>query len=214
MSMTGGGAPLSAGAPLPPPDFGLRKLPTHEIDMASTTVMRIHRSMYSPIFHNRRSTSATIFRFDAPNDEYGVLYASESFSACMAETVIRDKFVNQPMPILLTEPELAIRSVSTLDPEVPKLLRLVDFTKPLFAFGFTSQVVSDPDYQASNRWSKAVFDHPEQFDGIYFRSRYANQASIALFDRCPVIQRGPAVPLLQSPYLGPFLDEYEIILTP
>lgn len=211
---TAGPGTVFAAVPLPPPDFHLRRLPARVLDLLSTEVMRIHRSVYSPIFYNRRSTSTTIFRFDAPNDEYGVLYASESFSACMAETVIRDKFVNQPMPTLLTEPELAIRSVSILGQDAPRLLRLIDFTKPLVTLGFTGQVVSDPDYHASNRWSKAVFDHPGNFDGIYFLSRYANQPSIAIFDRCPLIQHGPAVPLLSSPHLGPFLDEYDIILTP
>jgi hypothetical protein len=204
----------SPSVPLPPPDFSSRSIPVHELNLALADVMRIHRSVYSPIFYNRRSASKTIFRFDAPGDEYGVLYAAESFSACMAETVIRDKFVGQPLPVVLTEPELSERSISLLGQDTPRLLRLADFTRPLFALGFTAQVVSDPDYFASNRWSKAVYDHPGNFDGIYFTSRYANQPSIALFDRSPVVPRGPAVSLLSSPYLGPFLDQYDIVLTP
>lgn len=200
-------------APLPPPDLATRPLPVHALNLALTDVMRIHRSAYSPIFYNRRSKSSTVFRFDAPDDEYGVLYASESFTACMAETLIREKFEGQSAPLYLSESELAKRSVSLLGQDVPRLLQLADLTQPLFHLGFTAQVLADPDYVASNAWSLAIFDHPQRLDGIYFRSRYANAPSIALFDRCPVVQRGDAIPLLASPQLGPFLDTYQIGLT-
>lgn len=204
-----------ADAPAPPPsDFSARSIPVHELNLALTDVMRIHRSVHLPIFYNRRSASKIIFRFDAPADEYGVLYASESFSACMAETVIRDRFENQRLPIVLSETELGERSVSLLGQDTPRLLRLADLTQPLFTLGFTGQILTDPCYAVPNLWSKAVYDHPDNFDGIYFRSRYANAPSIAIFDRCSVVQRGPAVPLLASPYLGPFLDHHGIVLTP
>lgn len=44
-----------------------------------------------------------MYRFDAPNDEFGVLYASASFEVCMAEAVIRDKFIGSTLPLLLDE---------------------------------------------------------------------------------------------------------------
>jgi len=204
----------ATGTPLPPPDIGTRAIPVHALNLAITDVKRIHRRVRSPIFYNCKSRSTTVFRFDAPGDEYGVLYASESFSACMAETVIRDRFIGQVAPILLSESELESRSISLLGQDAPRLLRLADFTQPLFHLGFTTEVLTDPDYEASNAWSMAMFDHPQHLDGIYFRSRYANAPSIAIFERCAVIQRGAAVPLLESPELGPFLDRYGIGLAP
>jgi hypothetical protein len=155
-----------------------------------------------------------VYRFDAPNDEYGVLYASESFSACMAETVIRDRFQYQSAPILLSESMLGERSLSLLAPVSGTILRLADLTQPLFTLGFTAQILSDPDYTAPNAWSMAIFGHPQQLDGIYFRSRYANAPSVAVFDRCQLRQLGPAIPLPAFPELGPFLDQYEIGLAP
>jgi hypothetical protein len=204
-----------SGPPLPPPDFAARKIPVYEINLALTDLKRIHRSAHGPIFFNRASLSSQVYRFDAPADEYGVLYASESFSACMAETIIRSKFENQSKPLMLSvSADLAIRSISLLGQATPRILRLADFTQPLFGLGFTAEVLSDPLYTASRKWSKVVFAHPDQFDGIYFRSRYANEPSIALFDRSRVVQRGSATPLLSWHELGPFLDKYDILLVP
>ena len=214
MSDPGAAVPVTARAPLPPPDIHGRRIPVHALDFATTRVMRIHRAMYSPIFYNRRSASKDVYRFDAPDDEYGVLYASESFSACMAETVIRDRFQHQSAPILLSESMLGERSLSLLSPVSGTILRLADLTQPLFTLGFTAQILSDPDYTAPNAWSMAIFGHPQQLDGIYFRSRYANAPSIAIFDRCQLRQLGPAIPLPAFPELGPFLDAYEIGLAP
>lgn len=214
MSKSGATVAAATGAPLPPPDFDARRIPERALDFAITRVMRIHRTIHSPIFYNRRSASRDVYRFDAPNDEYGVLYASESFSACMAETVIRDRFQRQAAPILLSEAALVERSISLIAPISAAILRLADLTRPLFTIGFTAQILSDPDYTAPNAWSKALFGHPQQLDGIYFRSRYANEPSIAMFDRCKLAPHGPAIPLLTFPALGPFLDQYDIGLAP
>ncbi|WP_232346461.1 RES domain-containing protein [Cupriavidus sp. USMAA2-4] len=51
---------------------------------------RIHRAHLGPIHYNRRAAGATPYRFDAAGGEFGVLYASPSFAACMAEAVSFD----------------------------------------------------------------------------------------------------------------------------
>ncbi|TAM03126.1 MAG: RES domain-containing protein [Paraburkholderia sp.] len=82
-------SPSTLDAPLPPANFGRAQLPVFELNLAATNLYRVHRRSYGPIFYNRRSSSSTTFRFDAPNDEYGVLYASPSFDACLAETLLQ-----------------------------------------------------------------------------------------------------------------------------
>lgn len=78
--------------PLPPPGFHTVRIPVREIDLSVTPLLRIHWRHRDPVYYNRRSSSSTVFRFDAPNDEYGVLYAASSFDACMAETLMRGRF--------------------------------------------------------------------------------------------------------------------------
>lgn len=207
--MTGGEA--RDGCPLPPADIARRELPLREL--APGLLMRIHPRGRDPLFYSRRSACPAANRFDAPGDEYGVLYASPSFSACMAETLIRARFAGASAPLVLEESRLRLRCLSLLTPAAPPL-RLADLSAPLFGLGFSTQVLATPDYLAPNLWSRAVHDHPARFDGIYFVSRYANQASVALFDRTRMTVRGAPVPLLECAQLEEFLHQHEIALVP
>ncbi|HEY1042624.1 MAG TPA: RES domain-containing protein [Telluria sp.] len=209
--MTAGDA--ASTCPLPPADFASRTLPVREFDCSSTPLLRIHLRANHPVFHSRRSSCREANRFDAPADEFGVLYASASFSACMAEAIVRDRYAGGPAPLVLEEFRLRLRSLSRLEPHQPRL-RLADFSAPLVGLGFSTQVLATPDYAAPNQWSLAVHRHPEQVDGIYFVSRYANEASVALFDRVPVSARGAPVPLLECAQLEGFLQQHEIALVP
>jgi hypothetical protein len=199
------------GCPLPPADFASRELPVRILDPA--TLMRIHPRGRDPLFYSRRSACPAANRFDAPGDEYGVLYASLSFSACMAETVIRDRFAGAAAPLVIEESRLRLRCLSLLAP-ASQTLRLADLSAPLFGLGFSTQVLATPDYLAPNLWSRALHDHPARVDGIYFVSRYANAASVALFDRVRVAARGAPVPLLECEQLERFLGEHDIALVP
>lgn len=89
--------------PLPPADFSARQIPELALNLGATTLYRIHRTAHAALFFTRRSKTTEVYRFDAPNDEFGVLYASASFEVCMAEAVIRDKFIGSTLPLLLDE---------------------------------------------------------------------------------------------------------------
>lgn len=199
------------GCPLPPADFARRALPVRALDAGA--LMRIHPRGKDPLFYSRRSACPSVNRFDAPDDEYGVIYASLSFSACMAETVIRSRFEGAAVPLVLEESRLRLRCLSRLEP-APPALRLADLTAPLFGMGFSTQVLATPDYGAPNLWSRAVHDHPARVDGIYFVSRYANEASVALFDRVGLAAMGVPVPLLECVELERFLAQHQIALVP
>ena len=196
--------------PLPPPDIKTRLLPVVEIDLAARPLYRIHRSIFSPIFYNRASSSASRYRFDAPGDEFGVIYGGFTFSACMFETVIRNRFENMRAPLIVGMDELEQRSVSRLILESHGLLRLADFTKQLATLGGSSLVLSIDDYTVPNLWSKAVHDADQQLDGIYFQSRFSSEPCVAVFDRKNMIASGSPMPLLYAPDMGAFLDEYRI----
>ena len=199
--------------PLPPPGFHEVELPVHEMNLSVTTLLRIHWRLREPVYYNRRTASATVFRFDAPNDEFGVLYASPSFDACMAETLMRGRYrgVRATAPHVIDEQAIIERCVATLGCEDPRALRLADLTQPLWQFGFNAQVLSTPDYSAPNEWSSAIHCNIANLDGIYFKSRFANGVSVAIFsDRVRLVQRGASVPLLDHPDLPDFLDRFGI----
>ncbi len=201
------------GCPLPPADFSHAKIPVFELNLSVTNLYRIHRRINDPIFYNRRSASSTVFRFDAPNDEYGVLYASPSFDACMAETIMRDRYhgVSAQAPHIIDEADITKRAVAVLGIETARPLRLADLTAPLWPIGLDNRVLSVADYTAPNIWSRAIHDNHLNVDGIYFCSRYANEVSVAIFsDRAQLIPRGPSTPLIAHPGLWGFLDRFQI----
>ncbi|SDF78037.1 RES domain-containing protein [Paraburkholderia phenazinium] len=202
-----------AGCPLPPDGLREAALPIVEFDLSVTRLYRIHRRIYDPIFYNRRSNSTRIYRFDSPDDSFGVLYASPSFDVCMAETIMRDRYlgVNASEPRYVDERDLAERSIATLGFGAARSLRLADLTGPLWQFGFDAQVLSVSDYTAPNQWSAAIHDNIGNLDGIYFRSRYLSAASVAVFgDRAQLVQKGASVPLHLHPETPGFLERFQI----
>ncbi|MFP3756311.1 RES family NAD+ phosphorylase [Cupriavidus sp. SIMBA_020] len=202
------------GCPLPPEDLAVRIMPVRQLDLAVTPLWRIHRSIYGPIHYNRRSTGGNPYRFDAPNDEFGVLYASPSFAGCMAEAVLRDRFQGHSLPLLLDEEELTQRSISDLGTTLNRPLQLADLTQPHFHLGMDNRVLSTADYRGPNLWSRAIHDAFPDLDGIYFTSRFANEPSVAIFDRAPMKARGGPVPLGRFYLLPGFLDTYNIGIAP
>ncbi|AOY97839.1 hypothetical protein BKK79_37825 (plasmid) [Cupriavidus sp. USMAA2-4] len=207
---------MDMGCPLPPDDLASRDMPVMELDLAATSLWRIHRSTFGPIHYNRTSTGGTPYRFDAPDDQFGVLYASPSFEACMAEAVIRDRFQGKSCPLLLDEDELNRRCISDLGTTLGRPLRLADLTRPHFHLGMDNRVLSTTahNYRGPNLWSVAIHDAYPNIDGIYFTSRFANEASVAIFDRAPLIARGDPIPLVKFHQLRGFLAKYDVGIGP
>jgi hypothetical protein len=199
--------------PTPPSDFHDRPLSIRELNLSVTDLYRIHRQEYGPIFYTRKSNGVQ-YRFDAANNEFGVLYVALAIEGAFMETVIRDRFAYGALPLLVDEKDLLSRSVSRLGWTETRTLRLADFTAPLVSLGGDSLILSTPDYMISNQWSSAVFAHPARVDGILYRSRYAAQDCIAVFDRALLAVRDKPLPLLQHPDLPRILDRYGIGIAP
>lgn len=208
---------VASACPLPPDAFHEAAIPLVEMNLAATVLYRVHRRSRDPIHYNRRSVTGTVFRFDAPTDEYGVLYASPSFDVCMAETIMRERFqgVDARVPHLIEEADLTTRCIATLGFEDSRSLKLADLTQPLWQHGFDGRVLTVGAYAVPNLWSAAIHENRQDFDGIYFRSRYANDISVAIFsDRATLVRRGESIPLIQHPDLPEFLDRYGIGIAP
>ena len=107
-------------------------------------------------------------RWDAPAGEYGVLYlGSDEFCAFM-ESIGRGVLRTR----LVTRNQVEQKGFSKI--RFTKSLRLIDLVSSggLARIGAEGSLSSGSGYKNSQRWSKALRDHPEKPDGIYYYSRH------------------------------------------
>jgi len=153
----------------PPDDLNTRELPTV---VFNSSMWRIHQAQYSPLHFG----SSGDHRFDAPNAEYGILYAGSDECCAFRESIGRlTKFST------VTSSLLKSRRLSQIDLRRPFVL--VD----LSGAGLT-QLDADArlctgDYRIAQLWSLAFRNHPSSPDGLYYRSRYdPSRYCLALYD--------------------------------
>ena len=94
----------------------------------------------------------------------------------------------------------------------PPARRPVRPSPSLVPLGATAAVYSGP-HEFSREWSRALHAHPDQPDGILYRTRHDDDGfGIALFDRAgPKIRFHSGRPLLDpgmAPELGRWLNTY------
>ena len=95
-------------------------------------------------------------------------------------------------------------------------LRLIDMVTSggLTRLGAESSLTSGSGYKNSQRWSRALRQHPSKPDGIYYRSRHDSaRTAVALFDHCE--RSVEVVEMLrawadQPALLGEILDHYAL----
>jgi RES domain len=120
-------------------------------------------------------------RWDAPAGEYGVLYlGSDEFCAFM-ESIGRGVLRTR----LVTRNQVEQKGFSKI--RFTKSLRLIDLVSSggLARIGAEGSLSSGSGYKNSQRWSKALRDHPEKPDGIYYYSRHdPTRTACALYDHC------------------------------
>jgi len=132
----------------------------------------------SPVYYGKKGR----YRFDDPRLEYGVLYVAQDPHGAFIETFGQLGDTTVALPRSITTITLAARSLSELRAQRP--LRLADLTgNGLAKIGADSRLFSGP-WEAAQPWSRAIFEHPSQVDGIFYRSRHdPSRKSAAIFDR-------------------------------
>jgi hypothetical protein len=193
-------------APLPSPPASLNDI---DLPILATgrTFVRIHRLEHAPGFWGRTGNN----RFDAPNGEYGVLYAAETFDGAFIETF------GDIVPKTASLEFLTARGVATVSAH--RELRLVDLAGPgLAQLGLDARICAG-DHAISQEWSRALWAHPSRPDGIWYAARHdAGQRSVALFDRsAPVITLIVHGGLMDSPQrvtTANAIDTYGFTLLP
>lgn len=157
--------------PPPPADIHTRKLPLVTI---KGNLYRINRSTDSWRYFGKNKSK----RFDDPLGHYGVLYVAIQPDAAFAEV-----FLRQISLMVVAENDLWSRSLVTLSTSA---LKCVDLTGPgLRRLSCDNRISTEKPYHTVGLWSRAFYDHPQQPDGIVYRSRHNPKLTcLALFDRC------------------------------
>ena len=177
--------------PRPPADVSKVELP---ITRRSRRWFRAYACRYDPLFYGRTGQ----WRYDDPERTYGVLYVASDLEGAFVEGCLNDAAVGTTTP-LLSQRYLEGRCVARI--RFAGRLRLVDLTGPgLAAIGADARLCVG-DYRIAQLWSRAIWGHPQQPDGILYLSRH-NPAILcaAVFDRAPEAHCEKL-----GPFLGPQL---------
>jgi len=162
--------------PNPPRDLGTIDLP---ISRRSRQWFRAHACNRDPLFFGRSRE----WRYDDPNRSFGVLYLSFDFEGAFIEGCVHDSGLGKTAP-LLSENYLRRRCLSKI--RFARPLKLVDLSgSGLAAIGADARIFAG-EYRIAQRWSRAIWRHPRQPDGILYRSRHnPSLVCAAIFDRAP-----------------------------
>lgn len=189
--------------PPPPDDLARRRLTLRETDQAW---FRIHSNSRDPLFFGRSGHN----RFDAPAAEYGILYAGADAYCAFIET-----FGHATGDQVVTTGALGSRALTRIEALRP--LRLVDLTGAGLARLGADERLCSGDYTIAQRWSLALMQHPEQPDGLLYRSRHdPSRLCAAIHDRGSAAIRAVSLGLLtdseQRDRLAALLDTYGFAL--
>src|SRR5258707_831126 len=140
--------------------------------------IRIHSKRTNALWFGPAPGKTPIHRFDDPMGRFRVCYLGTTIEACFAETFLR----NPPVRILSLA-DLADRSIASI--ELLRELRIVTMRgSHLARLGMTAEVAGGSAYDLSQAWSRTLWEHADQPDGIMSRSRqHDSSMSIALYDR-------------------------------
>lgn len=141
-------------------------------------IVRIHSATENAVFFGPKPGSKPGNRFDAPNGEYRVLYASKRLEGAFVETVLR-----RPKGRLLRREFVNQKAWSLLRLERPiRLAKLYD--EGLQAYAVDAGELSTDDYATSRALARDIHLKFPMIEGLAYRSRYNNgEICYALFNR-------------------------------
>lgn len=197
--------------PEPPADLHERSLPL--LTLVGAALYRGHRRAHAPLYFNR-----TAGRFAPPDGvSYGTLYVGEDAFAAFIEAFVQG-LVADPPGLFVSEGWLATRCLCVVSATRP--LRLVDLSSGTALKRLSVRAdgrLADGPHEVSQRWAAALWAHPDQPDGLLYRSRNApDHRSIALFDRAADALVAPcsANLLRDDAHLATLLDHFGCALIP
>lgn len=188
-------APYPGAHPEPPPELSDRTLPILVLEV-QITWFRLHRANHDALFFGRTGAN----RFDAPAGEFGVLYLAESPGCAFVETYGRSEHGTS----LVTARSLAERCLSSVEFTIS--LHVVDITGAGLAQIGADNRLCTGEYRVAQRWALALWSHPEQPDGLMYRSRHdPSQRCLAIFNRATAAIVATPLGTLVEPHHGELL---------
>lgn len=157
--------------PLPPDDFYQISLP---ITASHQTWYRLNPVPYSSSIYFDKSGRG---RFDHPSASYGILYVSEAIEGAFIECFGRNLGIKA-----VAEADIKTRNLFEITSK--HSLKLVDLLgSGLVKIGADARITSG-SYTVSRAWVEAIYNHPQQVDGIRYYSRHDNNlVCCGLFQR-------------------------------
>ena len=183
-----------------------RRLPVGHLP-GETQLWRIHERMHEPLWFGPSPGCPPQNRFDAPGGEFRVCYFGESLEAAFVETMVRGR-----SRLMVALAELHAR-VATAVP-LARDLRLVRLhSDGLVRFSLSAAAPHAETYAECRRLAHALWNHPDEIDGIEYRSRWDDsEFCIALFDRASaaLAPASPPLPLDAPAVIRPVLRRYHV----
>ena len=188
------------------PPGNLAALTIDTVAAAPSLLVRVTRFPDTePYFGSSRSC-----RLDDPLQGYGVCYAGEDIVVAFAETVLHDALPTGGR-YRVEEKKLRERHVVTFQGTT---LALANMTGPSLKRLGAIEISSEVPYDTPQLWSRAIYTHPLNVDGVQYVSRHVNTlTAFALFDRCRAkLVRGTSTQLLAHPKLAEVIETFGIDL--
>lgn len=190
--------------PPPRPDLHLRAPLIHE---SAGPWLRVCRVEHDPLHFS----TANVSRFNDPDGEFGVLCLAEDLGGAFIETFGRQLDVRS-----VTSTALATRAAWHLESGLH--LRFVDLASAggLARLSADSRLTSG-GFAVAQSWVRALWQHPIQPDGIYYRLRHdPARCGYAVFDRARSHLHATPLGTVWDPSrrraLGTILDEFDFAL--
>lgn len=118
----------------------------------------------------------------SPSERFGIVYFGSSVKVCFAEAILRERAIGSlgAFPIAYAELE-AMQCASV---EIDEPLLLADMCSDgLLRMRIPTDVARAASHDLGKLWSRALWLHDQQPDGIIYESRLNGETNIALFDR-------------------------------
>lgn len=173
---------------------------------------RVWHHIFRAVFPDPLGFGRAPSRFSDPRlpPEFGIYYVGASFETAFLETIVRDLKNGNPGPLLLSAARLDTFIHVTVTNQAP--LTMVDLRGGLvIALGVPTDAVRASAHGLGQQASLAVYQRPEQLDGIWYPSRLNGGDNLAVYDRAvSKLAAGPSRKLTNCPELASILTTYRI----
>lgn len=168
---------------MPPAGFASRALALVDVARGATW-----RRLYQSRFPNPLGYGFSPSRFsDAETslvqpERFGVVYFGSSIKVCFIEAILRDRGVARTHTFPIEWAELEVWSCAEV--RVETAFRVVDLRGDgLVRMGIPTDVARSRSQDLGRAWSRALWAHNAQPDGIIYDSRLNGETNLAIFDR-------------------------------